>query len=177
MTKQQDWKRKSDLKRIIKNRKTTITKDRHGNPSGGVILDEETIKPYVKKLANLEAQMAANKEAMTTKERVDDAAQEVMADAEQNKNDIISIIDNRFSKAFPKKFLKINKWAYVSPASGSANAAPKIKVRVDEEMDKELNIYKYYDDKGNAGCAAGSIIEWISLIGKKLHLKEIYQRT
>jgi len=113
---------------------------------------------------------------MSTKERIDDAAEEVMADAEQNKNDVISIIDNRFSKAFPKKFSKIGKWAYVSPASGSAKAAPKIKVRVDEEIDKELNLYKYYDDKGNAGSTAGSNIEWITLIGKKLHLKEIYQR-
>ena len=84
---------------------------------------------------------------------------------------VISIIDNRFSKAFPKKISKIGKWAYVSPASGSAKAAPKIKVRVDEEIDKELNLYKYYDEKGNAGCAAGSIIEWISLIGKKITLK------
>jgi len=164
------WKKASKVRKIIKDRRTTITKSRNGNTVGGIALDDDTIKPYMKQLADIEAQLKKDKDAMSTKERVDDAAKEVMADAAQNKEDITTTIQDCFAKAFPKKFAKIHKWAYVRPSSGSAGEAPKIKVRVDEYMDRELDLYKYYDADGNAGSAAGSALEWITHVGQTVTL-------
>ena len=79
MTKAQDWKKITYLRKTIKDRKTAVMKDRHGNPSGGVILTNETIKPYLAKLADLEAKLAKDKEQMSTGERVDTAADEIKA--------------------------------------------------------------------------------------------------
>ena len=64
------------LRKTIKDRKTKITKDRHGAPSGGVILNDETIKPYLEQLANLEAKLANDKGAspMAAAPSVDGAA-------------------------------------------------------------------------------------------------------
>ena len=71
---------------------------------GGIILDDGTIKPYLKELADLEAKIAKDKENMSTGERVDTAAAEVMADAEQKKNEIKQYIAEHFAKVLPKKF-------------------------------------------------------------------------
>ena len=163
MGKQFEWEKLSKLRKVIKDRKTTIVKKSNGTTSGGVILTDETIKPYLDQLADLEAKIAEDKKAMTTEERVDNAAEEVIADAAQNKDDITTTIKDCFAKAFPKKFAKIHKWAYVRPSSGSAGEGPKIKVRVDEYMDRETDTYKYYDANGKAGSAAGSALEWITL--------------
>ena len=169
------WKKAYKVRKIIKDRRTTITKSRNGNTVGGIALDDDTIKPYMKQLADIEAQLKKDKDAMSTKERVDDAAKEVMADAAQNKEDITTTIQDCFAKAFPKKFAKIHKWAYVRPSSGSAGEAPsrdKIKVRVDEYMDRELDLYKYYDTDGNVACAPGSALEWITRVEQTVQLKE-----
>ena len=61
MGKQQDWRRISYLRKVTIDRKTPITKRVSGAISGGVTLTDETIKPYVEKLAALEANMEANK--------------------------------------------------------------------------------------------------------------------
>ena len=61
MGKQQDWRRISYLRKVTIDRKTPITKRANGAISGGVTLTDETIKPYVEKLAALEANMEANK--------------------------------------------------------------------------------------------------------------------
>jgi len=61
MGKQQDWRRISYLRKVTIDRKTPITKRANGATSGGVTLTDETIKPYVEKLAALEANMKANK--------------------------------------------------------------------------------------------------------------------
>ena len=173
MGKQCDWMKVSRFRTIVKDMKTPVQKSRNGNTVGGTVLNAETVKPYLKQLELLEAKIAKDKEAMSTKDRVDDAAQEVMADAAQNNKKIIEALDDRFAKLAPKKFAKIKKWAYVSPASGSAGeAAPKIKVRVDEYMDKELDLYKYYDSAGNVGCAPGSALDWIIRVGQTVQLKE-----
>ena len=63
--------------------------------------------------------MANDKEQMSTKERVDDAKAEMMADAESNKEEIIEPVQACFAKAFPRKFKPyIHKWAYID-AKGS----------------------------------------------------------
>ena len=72
MTKKQEWKQITYLRRIIKDRKTPITKKANGSTVGGVILTDETIKPYMEKLAALEAKMNADREKMSTSERMDD---------------------------------------------------------------------------------------------------------
>ena len=61
MGKQQDWRRISYLRKVTIDRKTPITKRANGAISGGVTLTDETIKPYVEKLAALEANMKENK--------------------------------------------------------------------------------------------------------------------
>jgi hypothetical protein len=104
MTRSQDWKKITYLRKTIKERKTKVTKDRNGNPGGGIILDDGTIKPYLKELADLEAKIAKDKENMSTGERVDTAAAEVMADAEQKKDEIKQYIAEHFAKVLPKKF-------------------------------------------------------------------------
>jgi hypothetical protein len=67
MGKQQEWKQITYLRKVIKCGKTPITKKPNGTICGGVTLTDETIKPYVEKLAALEANMEANKkQALTT---------------------------------------------------------------------------------------------------------------
>ena len=100
--------------------KTKAQKSRNGNSVGGVVLNEETVKPYAKQLADLEAKMAKDKEQMSTKERVDNAAEDVKADAEQNTAKILASLDANFKIAYPKKFMLINKWAYID-AIGSGD--------------------------------------------------------
>ena len=124
MGKRFEWKKVSKLRKIVKERRTTITKSRNGNTVGGVPLDDETIKPYLKQLADLEAKMEKDREAMSTKERVDYSTQEILADAEQKKDEIVEAVKDCFAKLAPKKFAKIHKWAYVRPSSGSAGEAP-----------------------------------------------------
>ena len=69
MAKNQEWRRISYLRGIIKDRKTPINKKPSGNISGGVILTDEHLKPYMETLAALEAKMNANREQMSTVER------------------------------------------------------------------------------------------------------------
>ena len=82
MGKQQDWKKVTTIRKIVKDMKTKSVKcSRTGDMKGGVILTDETAKPYKEELAKLEAKLAKEKEEMSTGERVDTAAAEVMADA------------------------------------------------------------------------------------------------
>ena len=69
MTKKQDWNQIAYLRRIIKDRKTSIVKKPNGSTAGGVVLTDDTIKPYIEKLAALEAKMAAGREQMSTGDR------------------------------------------------------------------------------------------------------------
>jgi hypothetical protein len=98
MTKQQDWKRVTYLRGIIKNRRSQITKDRHGNTKGGVVLNDETIKPFVAKLKALEEKLAKDKEKMTTNERVDDAADHINAHNDANTDKIMVEVKREFGK-------------------------------------------------------------------------------
>ena len=145
MGKQSEWKRITYLRKITREQRTPITKSRNGNTVGGAHLDDEAMKPYVKQLADLEAKMAKDREAMSTKERVDDAAQEVMANDDKNTEQTQQCVIECFKKAFPKKFNDaINKWAYTissMPSSGSANELQqgRKKVRVEGCIDKELD--------------------------------------
>ena len=50
-----EWVQVSKLRKIIKDGRTKVTKSRNGNTCGGIALDGETIKPYLKKLEDLEA--------------------------------------------------------------------------------------------------------------------------
>ena len=103
MGKQQDCKKVSKLRKIVKDMKTKAVKcSRTGNMKGGIILNDETVKPYMEELANLEAKLAKEKEEMSTGERVDTAAAEVIADAEQNKDEIKEYIAEQFAKLAPK---------------------------------------------------------------------------
>ena len=121
MTKQQDWRRIAYLRSIIKDRQTTIVKDRNGNKKGGILLNDETVQPYVRELEALEAKMAKEKEKMSTNERVDDAAENVNAHNDANAKKIIAHVGACFEKLNPKKFkTQINKWAYIQ-AKGSAD--------------------------------------------------------
>jgi hypothetical protein len=119
MKKSKDWCRITYLRRTIRDRKTTIVKDKNGVQKGGVTLTDETIKPYLKQLDDLEAKIAKDKENMSTGERVDTAAAEVIAGAEQNKDEIKQYIAEQFAKAWPKKF---------RDAVGSPPAGPKASV-------------------------------------------------
>ena len=170
MGKQQDWDKACKLRKIVKDMKTKSVKcSRTGNMKGGVILTDETAKPYKEELAKLEAKLAKEKEKMSTGERVDTAAAEVMADAEQNKDEIKDYIAEQFAKLAPKKFTQqINKWAYIAAkGSGDYYKTPSgqiflrkgdipekctfiHKVRVHECIDKDLDIYKYFHQDGTA---------------------------
>ena len=55
--------------------------------------------------------MATNKEKMTTCERVDNAAEQVIANADVNADKIIECFQQGLSKLAPKKFSHINMWA------------------------------------------------------------------
>ena len=193
MGKQQDWKKVSTLRKIIKDMKTTAVKcSRTGNMKGGVILTDEAVKPYMEELANLEAKLAKEKEEMSTGERVDTAAAEVIADAEQNKDEIKEYIAEQFAKLAPKKFTQqINKWAYIA-AKGSGDYYKTLsgqifprkgdipeectfihKVRVHECIDNDLDIYKYFHEDGTAGSEKGiESFQFISQVGMKVSLKE-----
>ena len=101
MGKQQDWDKISKLRKIVKDRKTTIIKNPNGNIKGGVILTDETLKPYMEKLAALEAKTKTNREQMTTVEHIDDNTAEIIADAEQNKDEIKEYIAEQFATLAP----------------------------------------------------------------------------
>jgi hypothetical protein len=192
MTKQQEWRRISHLRGIIKDRQTRIIKDQHGNKKGGIILTDETIKPYVRELEALEAKMAKDKEQMTTNERVDDAAEDVKANNDANTAELKAYIDTKFEKLNPKKFKnQINKWAYIqAKGSGDHYKTPEgkyvkrlgdippgcifiHKVRVQEKVDDELDMYKYFHEDGTVGSAIGwDSFDFITLIGQRIKLKE-----
>ena len=142
MTKSKDWCRITYLRKTINDRKTKVTKDRKGNPGGGIILDDETIKPYLKELDDLEAKIAKDKENMSTGERVDTAAAEVMADAEQKKDEIIQYMAEQFAKAFPKKFrdadVQSDKDVPEVPASSAATSSVAPVARVLTRKNKLL---------------------------------------
>ena len=121
MTRQQDWKTITYLRGIIKDRQTKIVKDKNGNKKGGLILNDETVQPYVRELEALEAKMAKDKEKMSTNERVDDAAENVNAHSDANTEKILAHVDACFEQNNPRKFkTQINKWAYIQ-AKGSAD--------------------------------------------------------
>ena len=84
MTKGQDWAKITYLRATIKSRRTKIVKDKNGRTKGGIALDDETIKKYQEQLDVLESKMAKDKEKMTTNERVDNAAEQVIANADVN---------------------------------------------------------------------------------------------
>lgn len=192
MGKEVDWKRVSKLRKIIKDRRTKVQKSRNGNVVGGKELNDETIKPYLEELAELEAKIAKDKEQMSTGERVDAAAQEAMANDDQNTADTQQFVHECFARAFPNKFRNgIHKWAYVD-AKGSGDyykrpdgtVHPRTgeipegctfahKVRVQECIDKDLDIYKYWHEDGTADHATGlASFVWINLVGLKVTLKK-----
>ena len=193
MGKQQNWEKVSKLRKIVKDMKTKAVKcSRTGNMKGGIILNDETVKPYMEELANLEAKLAKEKEEMSTGERVDTAAAEVIADAEQNKDEIKEYIAEQFAKLAPKKFTQqINKWAYIAAKgsgdyykTSSGQVFPRKgdipeectfihKVRVHECIDNDLDIYKYFHEDGTAGSEKGiESFQFISQVGMKVSLKE-----
>ena len=91
MTKKQEWKQITNLRRTIKDRKTTILK-KNGSTVGGVVLTDETLKPYMEKLAALEAKMNADWEQMSTAERMDDNTAEITAHGDANTDKIIESV-------------------------------------------------------------------------------------
>ena len=101
MGKQQEWKQITYLRKVIKCGKTPITKKPNGTISGGVTLTDETIKPYVEKLAALEAKTKTSREQMTNVEHIDDNTAEIIADAEQNKDEIKEYIAEQFATVAP----------------------------------------------------------------------------
>ena len=192
MGKEVDWKRVSKLRKIIKDRRTKVQKSRNGNVVGGKELNDETIKPYLDELAELGAKIAKDKEQMSTGERVDAAAQEAMANNDQNTADTQQFVHECFARAFPNKFRNgIHRWAYVD-AKGSGDyykrpdgtVHPRTgeipegctfahKVRVQECIDKDLDIYKYWHEDGTADHATGlASFVWINLVGLKVTLKK-----
>ena len=63
MGKQQDWNKVSKLRKIVKDLETKENKDpRTGKIKGGIILTDQTVKPYKEELAKLEAKMKADRE-------------------------------------------------------------------------------------------------------------------
>ena len=70
------------LRKIFKDKKTRIVKGKDGKLKGGVDFVEgsDLYNKYSKELADLEAKMARAKESMSTGERVDTAAQEIIAE-------------------------------------------------------------------------------------------------
>ena len=62
MGKQQDWKKVTTIRKIVRDMKTKSVKcSRTGDMKGGVILTDETAKPYIEELAKLEAKIATEK--------------------------------------------------------------------------------------------------------------------
>ena len=129
MGKQQDWKKVTTLCKIVKDLKTKVRKDlRTGKIQGGVILTDETVKPYMEELAKLEAEIAKEKEQMSTGERVDTAAAEVMAHAEQKKDEIKQYIAEHFAKLCPKTFRDADVQSDEDvPAAATSSVAPVAK--------------------------------------------------
>ena len=129
MVQERDWKKASKLRKIIKDRKTPVKKDSvTGKSKGGVELNDETVTPYEEKLAKLEAKIAKEKEDMSTGQRVDTAAAEVMADASQNKDDMKQFIVDQFAKFCPKMFNGDRDGVAKAPTrneSGPMERAPK----------------------------------------------------
>ena len=73
MGKQQDWDKVCKLRKVVKDMKTKEVKvSRTGKIKGGIILTDETVKPYKEKLAKLEAKIKADREQMSNVERIDD---------------------------------------------------------------------------------------------------------
>ena len=196
MTKEQDWSKITYLRKTIKDGRSKITKDRHGNKIGGNALTDIELKPYREKLADLEAKMAKDKERMSTGERVDTGAQEVMAQADSNheemKEHVSSELQSFLGKLNPNKFkTKVNKWAYIA-AKGSGDyyrypdgkVFPRLgdippsctfchKVRVIELIDTETDTYKFCYEDGKPGIATGrSQFMFISLVGSRVHIKK-----
>lgn len=199
MGEQQDWTKATYLRKIIKNMKTQVRKcSRTGNMKGGVILTDETVKPYMEELAKLEAKFAKEKKQMSTGERVDTAAAEVMADAEQNNDEILAKIAEHFAKLAPTKLTQpIHKWAYIAaegsgdyyktpsgqlfprcnPQSGEmcdiAEAYTFIhKVRIHKCTDQDLDMYRHFHEDGKAESAKGiDSFQFISQVGTKISLK------
>ena len=126
MGKSEDWAKITKPRTTIKNKKTPAVQQ-GGKVKGGVILTDETVKPYMEELAKLEAKIAKEKEEMSAGERVDTAAAEVMADAEQNKDEIKQYIAEQFAKAWPKKFrdadVQSDKDVPEVPASSAATSS------------------------------------------------------
>ena len=127
MTKQQEWRRIAYLRGLIKDRQTTIVKDKNGNKKGGILLNDETVQPYVRELEALEAKIAKDKEKMSTNERVDDAAEHVNAHNDANTEKIIAHVDARLEQLNPTKMKnQINQWAYIeAKGSGDYFKTPK----------------------------------------------------
>ena len=189
-----EWEKVSKLRKIIKDMKTKAQKSRNGNIVGGVILNEETAKPYAKQLAELEAKLAKDKEQMPTGERMDTVGQEVMANDDQNTEAVIAVVKAGFKKAYPKKFKDsdIDTWAYID-AKGSADyyktsygdAHPRKddipvncvfvhKVFVVTCIDKDLDLYKFFHEDGKAGHATGlAPFTFITQVGRKIFLTKI----
>ena len=136
MTKGQDWAKITYHRATIKSRRTKIVKDKNGRTKGGIDLDDETIKKYQEQLDVLESKMAKDKEKMTTNERVDNAAEQVIANADVNADKTIECFQQGLSKLAPKKFSHINMWASESNC---------------EEDDNLLTHYERGDD--TAPCA------------------------
>ena len=110
MTKQTGWERKCKLAKIIRDMKTTGVKCKDGRTKGGIILNDETVQPYVRELEALEAKMAKDKETMSTNERLDNAADDVNANNDANTEKILAHVGACFEKLNPKKFkTQINK--------------------------------------------------------------------
>ena len=95
MDKQWSWNKVYELRKILKDKKTRIVKGKDGKIKGGVdIVDgSDLYNKYSKELADLEAKMARAKESMTTGERVDTAAQEIIADAAVNKDVLVGQLE------------------------------------------------------------------------------------
>ena len=119
MGKPQDWKKATALRKTVKDMKTKSVKcSRPSNIKGGLILTDETAKPYKEELSKLEAKLTKEKEKMSTGERVDTAAAEVMADPEQNEDKIKEYIAEQFAKSAPKKVYTTNQQMAVHCCEG-----------------------------------------------------------
>ena len=81
---------------------------RLGKTKGGFILTDETLKSFKDELAALVANMANDEEEMRIGERMDTAAEEVMADASQNKEEVKEYIVEQLAKLSPNKFNSVN---------------------------------------------------------------------
>ena len=89
------------------------------------MLTDETLKPYMEKLAALEAKMNADREQMSTAERMDDNTAEITAHGDANTDKIIESVQQSFAKLAPSKFSRFSKWAYiVAKGSGAYYRTP-----------------------------------------------------